>query len=128
MTQDEKIISNISYTNSDFRSIYPELLDTEKKLTNKWDPSLSNESDPGNILIKEAAIVGDKVNYHIDKNVLECFPLSATQQSSARQIYDLVGYNMHWYKSAKGDITLTLLKPLTAINENLGYITINCRK
>ena len=124
MTQDEEIISSISYVDSDFRSIYPELLDTAKKLTNKWDPSLSNESDPGNILIKEAAIVGDKVNYHIDKNVLECFPLSATQQSSARQIYDLVGYNMHWYQSAKGNVTFRLLKPLTSIDENLGPITI----
>ena len=124
MTQDEEIISNISYTNSDFRSIYPELLDTAKKLTNKWDPSLSNESDPGNILIKEAAIVGDKVNYHVDKNVLECFPLSATQQSSARQIYDLVGYDMHWYQSAEGNITFKLLKPTTSINASLNYFRI----
>lgn len=124
MTQDEEIISNISYTASDFRTIYPQLLDTAKKLTNKWDPSLSNESDPGNILIKEAAIVGDKVNYHIDKNVLECFPLSATQQSSARQIYDLVGYNMHWYKSAEGEITFRLLKAPNVINSSLTDIPI----
>ena len=121
MTQDEEIISNISYTNSDFRSIYPQLLDTAKKLTNKWDPSLSNESDPGNILIKEAAIVGDKVNYHIDKNVLECFPLSATQQASARQLYDLVGYNMHWYKSAEGSISFKLIKQV----ENVSTIIID---
>ena len=115
MTQEE-IISNLSYTASDFRTIYPQLLDTAKKLTNKWDPSLSNESDPGNILIKEAAIVGDKNNYHIDKSVLECFPLSATQQSSARQLYDLVGYNMHWYRSAKGQITFNLIRTIDAIN------------
>ena len=124
MNKDEEIISNISYCNNDFRTIYPQLLDTAKKLTNKWDPSLSNESDPGNILIKEAAIVGDKVNYHIDKNVLECFPLSATQQSSARQIYDLVGYNMHWYKSAECTVNFTLLKEPSTINENLTYIQV----
>ena len=35
MTQDEELISNISYTNSDFRTIFPQLLDTAKKLTNK---------------------------------------------------------------------------------------------
>lgn len=35
MNNDEELISNISYTNSDFRTIYPELLDTAKKLTNK---------------------------------------------------------------------------------------------
>ena len=125
MTNDEEIISNISYTASDFRSIYPQLLDTAKSLTNNWDPSLSNESDPGNVLIKEAAIVGDKVNYHVDKNVLECFPLSATQQSSARQIYDLVGYNMHWYQSALGNATFRLLKTPANIDSSLSSITID---
>lgn len=128
MAQDEEIISNISYTASDFRSIYPQLLDTAKKLSNKWDPSLSNESDPGNILIKEAAIIGDKNNYHIDKSVLECFPLSATQQSSARQLYDLVGYKMHWYDSAQADVTFKLLKSVETINSendtNLEFISI----
>ena len=122
MPQEEEIISNISYTNSDFRTIYPQLLDTAKKLTNKWDPSLSNESDPGNILLKEAAIVADKNNYHVDKNVLECFPLSATQQSSARQIYDLVGYNMHWYRSALANIKFTLLSSLATINSENNLI------
>ena len=43
---------NISYTSKDFNSIYSELLDLVKKLTNKWDPSLSNESDPGVLLLK----------------------------------------------------------------------------
>lgn len=118
--KEEEIISNMSYTNSDFRTIYPQLLDTAKVLTNKWEPSLSNESDPGNILIKEAAIIGDKNNYHIDKNVLECFPLSATQTSSARQIYDLVGYNMHWYRSAKADAIITLYKSFDSINSANG--------
>ena len=60
-------LSNISYTNKDFNSIYIELLDLVKKLTYKWDPTISNESDPGNILIKLNAIIGDKNNYNIDK-------------------------------------------------------------
>lgn len=119
MREDEELISNMSYTASDFRSIYPQLLDTAKVLTNKWDPSLSNESDPGNILIKEAAIVGDKNNYHIDKNILECFPLSATQQASARQLYDIAGYKMHWYNSALANINFSLLKPIASIENEL---------
>ena len=32
---DDKIISNTSYTSKDFQTIYPELLDLVKKLTNK---------------------------------------------------------------------------------------------
>lgn len=94
------LISNMSYTSRDFNSIYPELLDLVKKITYKWDPSISNESDPGVILLKLNAIIADKCNYNIDKNVLECFPLSVTQESNARQLYEQLGYFMHWYRSA----------------------------
>lgn len=117
MNDNEKIMSDLSYTNKDFNSIYSELLDTAKKLTNKWDPSLSNESDPGVLLLKLNALVADKNNYNIDKNVLECFPLSVTQQSNARKLYDLLGYNMHWYRSATTDVIFNLL-PNTGLSKN----------
>ena len=32
---DENLISNISYTSKDFNTIYPEILDLVKKLTNR---------------------------------------------------------------------------------------------
>ena len=99
-------ISKMSYTSRDFNTIYPELLDIVKKLTYKWDPSISNESDPGVILLKLNAIIGDKLDYNIDKNILECFPLSVTQQSNARQLYAQLGYFMHWYRSATTEVTL----------------------
>ena len=105
---DDSMISNISYTNKDFQTVYPELLDLVKKLTNKWDPSLSNESDPGVILLKLNALIADKNNYNIDKNVLECFPTSVTQPSNARRLYDSLGYRMHWYRSATTSIGLQL--------------------
>ena len=34
MTQFEREVSNLSYTNKDFSTIYPELLDLAKKLSN----------------------------------------------------------------------------------------------
>ena len=105
---DENLISNISYTSKDFNTIYPELLDLVKKLTNKWDPSLSNESDPGVLLLKLNAIIADKNNYNIDKNILECFPLSVTQEGNARRLYDMLGYTMHWYRSATTDVSFQL--------------------
>ena len=97
-------LSNISYTNKDFNSIYTELLDIVKKLTYKWDPTISNESDPGNILIKLNAIIGDKNNYNIDKNVLENFPETLTQDISARSLYKQLAYKMSWYQAATTDI------------------------
>ena len=98
-------LSNISYTNKDFTSIYTELLDLVKKLTYKWDPSISNESDPGNVLLKLNAIIGDKNNYNTDKNILENFPETLTQDISARSLYKQLAYRMPWYKSAITDIT-----------------------
>lgn len=106
---EDKINSDISYVNKDFQSIYNELLDLVKKLTTKWDPSLSNESDPGVLLLKLNALIADKNNYNIDKNVLECFPLSVTQDGNARKLYDSLGYKMHWYKSATTQVGFQLL-------------------
>lgn len=93
-------LSAISYSNKDFRSIFEELLDLTKKLTYKWDPSISNESDPGVILLKLNAIIGDKNNYNIDKNILEAFPETVTQDFSARSLYKQLAYQMPWYNSA----------------------------
>ena len=102
----ENLISNLSYVEKDFQSIYPALLDLVKKETAKWDPSASNESDPGVLLLKLNAIIADKCNYNIDKNILECFPVSVTQIQNARQLYEQLGYYMHWYKSADTIVTL----------------------
>ena len=133
------IITDTSYTNKDFQSIYPELLDLATKLSNKWDPSLSNESDPGVVLLKLNALIADKNNYNIDKNVLECFPQSVTQYGNARKIYDLLGYNMNHYISATTTVNFKLKKgnPLTITqkipqftqltdeNKESSYVTLN---
>lgn len=105
-------LQNISYTNRDFESIYPELLDLVKQLTYKWDPSISNESDPGVILLKLNAIIGDKCCYNIDKNILETFPLSVTQDKNARQLFEQLGYSMKWYQAATTNISLNWIEEL----------------
>ena len=76
-------LDTTSYTNKDFRSIWPELIDLVKDLTDKWDPVNSNESDPGVALLKLKAFIADKLNFNIDKNVLEAFPSSVTQRGNA---------------------------------------------
>ena len=82
------------------------MLDIVKQLTHKWDPSISNESDPGVILLKLDAIIGDKNNYNIDKNILETFPESVTQEVNARNAYKQLAYKMPWYQSATTTITM----------------------
>lgn len=102
----ENIVSNMSYTNKDFIAVYIELLDLFRKLTGKYDPSLSNESDPGVILTKLNALIADKLSYNTDKNTLETFPVSVTQESNARNLFSELGYRMKWYRSATTPITV----------------------
>ena len=52
-----------SYINKDYNTIWVEILDLVKKISNRWDPSISNESDPGVVLAKLDAIIADKNNY-----------------------------------------------------------------
>ena len=104
---------SISYTNLDFSAIYTEVMDLIKQLTYRWDPSISDESDPGVVLVKLSALLADKCNYNIDKNVLETFPLSVTQNGNARQLYDQLGYYMNWYESAYVPIQLSWIGETT---------------
>ena len=114
---------NLSYTNLDFSSIYTEVLDMVKQLTKNWDPSISDESDPGVVLVKLSALLADKMNYNIDKNILEAFPLSVTQDSNARQLYEQLGYYMSWYKAATVPVTLSWKTQTTTENgEIVSYI------
>lgn len=101
---EKKLLSNMSYTNKSFQDIYPELLDLVKKISYRWNPSESNESDPGVVLLKLCAIIADKCNYNIDKNILECFPASVTQDSNARELFAQLGYYMHWYQAATSTV------------------------
>jgi hypothetical protein len=109
MAQYDKELSNLSYINKDFNAIYPELLDLVTKISYKWDPTVSDESDPGVVLLKLAALMADKLNYNIDKNILELFPVSVTQLDNARQIFDQCGYTMKYYQSASVDVSITLV-------------------
>lgn len=113
MNKDNIEISALSYVDKDFGSIYPEILDIAKQLTNEWDPSNSNESDPGVVLLKEAAFVADHNNYNIDKNILENFLPSATQDISVRNICEMNGYTPRYYVSATGDISFNWTQPET---------------
>ena len=114
-------ISKTSYASKDFASIYPEMLDLASQLTNKWDPSQSNESDPGVVLLKEAAFIADHNNYNIDKNILENFLPSATQDKSVRNITEMGGYVPRYYVSASGNVSLKWTYDSESEEENTAF-------
>lgn len=115
----DRFVNNMSYTNKDFNSIYSELLDLVDSISPKWKPSQSNESDPGVLLLKLAALIGDKANYNIDKNILELFPESVTQYPNAREIFEQCGYKMPYYRAAEVVVSLTL-RDQEKLKEQLG--------
>lgn len=103
-------VDNLSYTNKDFNAIYAELLDMGDALSAKWKPSATNESDPGIVLIKENAVIGDKLNYNADKNILEAFPSSVTQEGIARQLFEeQLACPPVWYKAASGVVNFRFI-------------------
>ena len=112
ITNDELNISNVSYTKKDFQSVYEEVLDLCTKISNRIDFGATNESDPGVVLLKLAAFIADKNNYNIDKNVLEAFLPSATQETSVRELCARNGYDMKYYQSAKTKVKLVFKDPL----------------
>ena len=116
----DKYRSNLSYINKDFPSLWNEILETVPKMTNKWIPSESNESDPLVVLLKELAIFADKINYNIDKNVLEMFPATLTQLRSAYNVYESLGYTPDYYISATTSISINYNGSVTDITNSDG--------
>ena len=86
ITQDEINAVKLSATKKDFYQIWNELLDTAGKISERWDPTSTNESDPGIVLLKVLTAVADKLNYTIDANTLEAFMPSAAQEESMRKL------------------------------------------
>ena len=61
INKNEFLIANDSYTKKDFYQLYPEALDLIEKYTTRYNPKSANESDPGVMLIKYAAVIADKL-------------------------------------------------------------------
>jgi hypothetical protein len=96
----------LSPTKKDYYQIWNELMELADKISERWSPASTNESDPGIVLLKVLTAVADKLNYNIDKNTLEAFMPSATQEDSMRKLTEMMGYEMQHYQSATGKVTI----------------------
>lgn len=97
----------LSPTKKDYYQIWNELIEVASKLSERWDPSTTNESDPGIVLLKVLTAIADKLNYNIDANTLEAFMPSAAQESSMRKLCEMLGYEMRYYQSATTSVRIT---------------------
>lgn len=120
ITEKEIQAARLSPTKKDFYQIWNELLDTAGKISERWDPSSTNESDPGIVLLKVLTAVADKLNYNIDKNILEAFMPSVTQAENMRKLCEMMGYNIKYYQSATTEATISY----TGENREVGAIII----
>lgn len=107
ITYSELKAVELSPTKKDFYQIWNELLEIAGKISERWDPSATNESDPGIILLKVLTAVADKLNYTIDSNILEAFMPSAAQEESMKKLCDMLGYTMKYYRSATTNVKIT---------------------
>lgn len=106
LTKNEINSIQLSATKKDFYQIWGELTEIADKLSERWDVSSTNESDPGIVLLKVLTAIADKLNYTVDKNILEAFMPSAAQEESMRKLCDMLGYSMKYYQSAETTATI----------------------
>lgn len=111
LTKNEITALNLSPTKKDFVQIWNELLEVAGKLSERWDPASTNESDPGIVILKALTGIADKLNYNIDKNTLEAFMPTAAQEDSMRKLCEMLGYNIKYYQSATTKITIKYHNP-----------------
>jgi hypothetical protein len=107
ITEKELSEVKLSPTKKDYYQIWNELMELAEKISERWSPVSTNESDPGIVLLKALTAVADKLNYNIDKNTLEAFMPSATQEDSMRKLTEMMGYDMKHYRSATGKVVIT---------------------
>ncbi len=113
---------SLSPTKKDYYQIWNELIDYAAKISARWSPESTNESDPGIVLLKALVAIADKLNYNIDKNTLEAFMPSATQAESMRKLTEMMGYSMKYYQAATCKVTITYKDSNETTLKTLGSI------
>lgn len=118
ITKNEISSLNLSPTKKDFVQIWNELIEVASKITERWDPTSTNESDPGIVLLKVLAGIADKLNYNIDKNILEAYMPTAAQLESMRKLCEMAGYDIKYYQSAATKVRISYTGNTTDTSED----------
>lgn len=95
----------IKYTSRDYNSLLEEFFDLVPKLTDLWEPEAGG--DPGVVLGKYLASVGDMLGVNLDYLANELYSPSMKQRKNAEKVLGLIGYTLGWYVGAKTEVTIT---------------------
>lgn len=95
----------IKYTSRDYDSLVEEFFNLVPKLTDLWKPEA--DSDPGVVLGRYLASIGDVLGTNLDMLATEMFAPSVKQRKDAEKIFGLIGYTLGWYTAAATEVTFT---------------------
>lgn len=95
----------VKYTSRDYQSILQDFNSVVPTITEVWKPEA--DSDPGVVLGKFLASVGDALGTNLDLQANEVYAPSVTQRKNAEKVFGLIGYDLGWYTSATTELTIT---------------------
>lgn len=94
------------YSDKEFKDIYQEVLDYVKTVSTKWDPSVSDESDPGVAILKAFALFIDKVKYQVNYRNAQNSVDNVTDKIEGQRLFNQLGYQIKKKRSATGEISV----------------------
>lgn len=94
------------YSDKEFKEIYQEVLDYVKTISTKWDPSVSDESDPGVAILKAFALFIDKIKYQINYRNSQNSVDNVTDKIEGQRLFNQLGYQVKKKRSATGEISV----------------------
>ena len=95
------------YQDKEFKNSYQEVVTDFKNVHNStYDPSTSDESDPGVVFLKTLAMVADKLTYKINYRNAQNSVTQVTDMEEGQRLFSELGYQMVKKKSATGELLI----------------------
>lgn len=95
----------VNYSSRDYQSLLRDFVNIIPKLTELWDGE--SDSDPGMVLAKYLASVGDVLSTNLDVQANEMYASTVSQRKNAEKIFSLFGYDLGWFVAARTECTFT---------------------
>lgn len=95
----------VRYSSRDYESILNDFKSAVPELTELWDAD--GDADPGIILAKYLAAVGDVLSTNLDLQANEVYAPTVSQRKNAEKLFALIGYDLGWYVAGKTEVTFT---------------------